>query len=285
MKKKRNILQCLAMVVAIAVFFIFQAYDRIRTDSKPPKFSVEDEVLEMSVCDPSSKLLQGISARDDRDGDVSDSILVESVGSISEDHTAVVTYAAFDESGNVAKTTRSIRYTDYRSPRFTFDHAMAFSSGDTGDIMQYIGAQDVLEGDISRRVRATLISDTSSLRNEGNHLVRFSVTNSLGDTAVLEVPVEVYSPKQYNAEISLMEYILYLPKGSQFSPENYLVSFRYGGDVVNLSRTMPAGFSLKYNNTVDTATPGVYAVSYTLTHTDRNVDYVAHSVMIVVVEE
>ncbi len=284
-KKKRFLLQCVALVAAIAAFFIFRTYNRMRADTKAPEFSIDDEVLELSVSEPASALLQGITAEDNRDGDVTHSIVVESIGSISEDHTAVVTYAAFDNSGNVAKVRRNIRYTDYHSPRFTFEQAMSFSVDAAGDIMQYIGAQDVLEGDISRRVRANLVSDTGSLRSEGNHTVRLTVTNSLGDTAHLEIPVEVYAVKQYNATLKLSKYILYLPKGSDFDPENYLASFYYNGNTVSLSRMVPSGYSLKYDNTVDPSKPGTYAVNYTVTHEDRNVDYVGHSVLIVIIEE
>lgn len=285
MKKYKIVLHILALLVAIASFFLFRAYMRITTDSKAPVFSVSEDVLEMSVSDPETTLLQGISARDNRDGDVTHTILVESVTAINKDHIATVTYAAFDRSGNISKIQRKVHYTDYHAPRITLTHPACFS-GETGEtMMNYVGAQDVLEGDISRRVRATLVSNTGSLSKEGNHLVHLAVNNSLGDAVQLEIPVEVYPTGLYNAQLMLEEYIVYLPKDSIFRPESYLDSFEYSNKSINLSRNHPIGFTVKYNNNVQTYIPGVYSVSYTATYTDRNIEYTGHSVLIVVIEE
>ena len=229
--------------------------------------------------------MQGISAEDDRDGDVSHTILVESVTAINNDHVAIVTYAAFDRSGNISKTQRKIHYTDYHSPRIVLTHPACFY-GETGEnLMRYVGAEDVLEGDISRRVRATLISNTGSLRDEGTHIVHFGVTNSLGDSVQLEIPIKTYSASLYNARLELTDYIIYLSKGSDFRPENYLEALEYGNKSLNLTRNFPMDFSIKYDNTVQTGVPGVYAVSYTASYTDRNIDYTGYSVLIVVIEE
>ena len=285
MKKSKIILHILALIVAIASFFLFRAYIRITTDSKPPEFRVEEGILELSVSDPESALMQGISARDNRDGDVTHTILIESVTAISNDQVATVTYAAFDRSGNISKIQRKVRYTDYRSPRILLTHSAAFPGESGADLMNYVSAEDVLEGNIGRRVRATLVSNTGSLSREGIHTVRLGVTNSLGDSVQLEIPVEIYAAGLYNASLTLKDYILYLPKGSVFHAENYLNSFEFGGKSINLSRNQPIGFSVKYDDTVRTNVPGVYSVSYTATYTDRTVQYTGHSVLIVVIEE
>ena len=47
------------------------------------------------------RINKGVSARDNRDGDVTHTIIIESITAINEDHVAVVSYAAFDRSGNV----------------------------------------------------------------------------------------------------------------------------------------------------------------------------------------
>lgn len=285
MKKSKIILHCIALAVAIASFVLFRAYIRVSTDTSAPEFSVDESTLELSVSDPESALLQGITARDDRDGDVTHTILVESVTAITDDHYATVTYAAFDKAGNISKVKRRIHYTDYRSPRITLDHAACFAGESAVELMDYVGAEDVIEGDISRRVRATLVSNTGSVQNEGTHLVRLSVTNSLGDFVQLEIPLEVYANGLYNAQLELKENIIYLPKGTSFNAESYLSSFTYAGKTVSLTRTRPIGFTLKYDNTVNTNTPGVYAVNYTMTFTDHNTLFTGHSVLIVVIEE
>jgi hypothetical protein len=284
-KKRKIILHILLLIIAAASFFLFRAYIRVSTDSKPPVFSVGKEMLELSVSDPESALLQDISAKDARDGDVTHTILVESVTAINDENIATVTYAAFDRSGNIAKTQRKVHYTDYHAPRITLTHPACFV-GETGaDLMSYVGAEDLLEGDIGRRVRATLVSNTGSLTKEGTHTVRLAVSNSLGDSVQLEIPIEIYPVGLYNAQLELEEYIIYLPKGSAFRPEDYLDSFVYGNKSISLARNHPMDFFVKYGNTVQTSVPGVYSVSYTATYTDRNAQYTGHSVLIVVIEE
>ena len=285
MKKTKIILHIMTLAVAIASFFLFRAYMRVTTDSKPPVISVDEGVLELSVSDPESALLQGVSARDNRDGDVSHTILVESVTAINDEHIATVTYAAFDRSGNISKTQRKVHYTDYHSPRITLSHPACFAGESGQDMMDFVGAEDVLEGDIGRRVRATLVSNTGSLNKEGVHTVRLGVTNSLGDSVQLEIPIEIYPHGLYSAQLELKDYIIYLPKGSVFRAENYLDSFHYANKTISLTRSQPVDFSVKYTGTVQTNVPGVYSVSYTATYTDRSVDYTGHSVLIVVIEE
>lgn len=285
MKKRKIILHILILAVAIASFFLFRAYVRFTTDSKPPEFRVEEGMLEISVSDPESVLMQGISAKDNRDGDVSHTILVESITAINDDHVATVTYAAFDRSGNISKIQRKVRYTDYHAPKIVLTHPACFSNGTGDTLMNYVGAQDVIDGDIGRRVRATLVSNTGSLNNEGIHTVHLSVNNSLGDAVQLDLPVEIYPTGLYNARLSLKEYIVYLPKGSAFRAEDYLDFFEYGDKTISLSRTAPMGFSIKCGNTVQTNVPGVYSVSYTAAYTDNKIEYTGHSVLIVVIEE
>lgn len=285
MKKSKIILHIFALVVAVASFFLFRAYIHFTTDSKPPVFSVDEEILELSVTDPEAVLFLGISAEDDRDGDVSRTILVESITAINDDHIATVTYAAFDRSGNISKTQRKVHYTDYHSPRIILTHPACFY-GETGEtLMNYVGAEDVLDGDISRRVRATLISDSGSLRDEGTHIIHLGVTNSLGDAVQLEIPITVYSASLYNARLELTDYIIYLPKGADFQANKYLKTLGYANKTLDLTRTFPADFCVKCNDPVQTGVPGVYTVSYTASYTDRNIEYTGYSVLIVVIEE
>lgn len=284
MKKSKIILHILALVVAVASFFLFRAYTQIKTDSVAPRISMDTDMIEVSVSDPEATLLQGISARDNRDGDVTHTVIIESITAINEEHVAVVSYAAFDRSGNVGKAQRNVRYTDYHAPRITLTHPACFTVNEAEKLMDFVGAQDVLEGDISHRVRATVVSN-SSIRNEGAHTVHFGVTNSLGDSVQLEIPIHVYANGLYNAQLELSEYIIYLPKGSSFTPNNYLKTFTYSGNSINLSRTHPADMNVRCDNPVKIHTPGVYSVKYTVTFTDRNVTFTAYSNLIVVIEE
>lgn len=283
--KRINILLLAVLAAAIALFGAYQLWVHNRLDTVGPVITIDEELLEISVKDEEEALMQGIRAVDERDGDVTASLLVESVYGITEDNLTTVTYAAFDRAGNVSKVQRQVRYKDYQSPRFQLHRSLCFPGGSGFDLLEYVGAYDVLEGDIHRRVRATLVSNTDSINQTGSHTVRFQVTNSLGDTVVADLPVEVYDPEWYTASVELDEYLVYLDQGAAFDPADYLRTFVVRGEDVDVSRGVPDGIQCDISGTVNTRTPGIYPVTYTLTTTQNLMTFSGQAVLIVIVEE
>lgn len=283
--KRINILLSIVLAAAVGLFAVYLLWIHNNLDTTGPVINVSQELLEISVSDPESALLQGITAVDARDGDVTDSLLVESVYGINEDHLTTVTYAAFDRSGNVSKVQRQVRYTDYESPKFQLYRTLCFPGGSGFDLLEYVGASDVLEGDIRRRVRATLVSDTKSVSNIGSHVVRLQVTNALGDTVEADVPVEVYDPEWYSASVELDAYLLYLKKGDAFDPEDYLKTFVVRGEDIDIRYGIPEDVSCTITNLVNTRVPGVYQVKYILSKNINLVTFSGQAVLIVIVTE
>ena len=290
MKKKGNIVLVLLIICCFAAFYAYKTLDAVRTDNDAPAIYMDAKIPEISVKDPKSALMQGISAEDRTDGDVTASLVVESIELISNDGQIKVKYAAFDKAGNVAKVQREAKYTDYKSPKFSMAKPVFFQYGADFDMLKIMSAEDVIDGDIQHRIRATML-DGGSIAELGIHTVRFQVTNSLGDATTLEIPVEVYDPELYDAALTLKTSLLYLDQGSSFSPEAYLDTYTYRGTETNLQRGLPENFSLKTEGKVDTKTPGTYSVKLLVTYTlrneadpSRNQEYVAGSRLTVVVE-
>ena len=282
--KRMNALLLLILAVAVGLFGCYYLWVHNRLDTVGPEILIEEGILELSVEDSEEALMQGIRAQDARDGDVTGSILVESITGINEDKVTNVTYAAFDRAGNVTKAERQVRYTDYTPPRFEVYDSLTFPAGGGTDLLDCIGAVDTLEGDISRRVRATLISDTRGIAYEGNHRVELQVTNSLGDTVKTVIPVLVYSPEWYTADVELSSYLIYLKQGDSFNPNRYLKSFVYRGEPIEIRGTVPEGIDVNIQNGVRTNTPGVYEVSYVLSMTQNTVTHSGIAKLIVIVE-
>ena len=243
--------------------------------------------LQLSVEASHKDLLQGVTAKDQKDGDVTASLVVESVRLADSDGTVTVTYAAFDRAGNVTKATRQVQYTDYVSPRFSLRAPLVLAQNSSVDVLNLIRATDLFDGDISRNIRATSLEEIS-VSALGTHQVEFRVTSSLGDTVKLVLPVEVYAAGIYQASLNLTEYLIYLPAGADFDPKDYLDSFTMGMEETSLKQGVPANLSLKTTGTVDTKTPGVYSVGYTVTYKQDSTGsrvYSGYSKLIVVVEE
>lgn len=288
--RRKNWLLILLIIVCLGAFFGYRTYDRLRTDTKAPEIHMDDTIPEISVQDPRSALLKGITATDKKDGNVTDSLVVESITLLDSEGKLSVSYAAFDEAGNVAKAERAAKYTDYRSPRLTLKAPLAYTFGSSFDLLSNVGATDVIDGDIQHRVRATSLDDVS-IAELGTHYVRFQVSNSLGDTVSQVFPVEIYESGAFEASLALTEYLVYLPVGAGFNPQSYLDSFTWRGDTVRLTEGMPDDFALKTSGNVNTQTPGVYNVEFRVTYTDRHAtnpdydeQYTGYSKLIVVVE-
>ena len=282
--KRINALLLMVLAVAIGLFAGYHIWVHNRLDTVGPAIIVDDGLLEISVKDSEDAILAGIRAEDERDGDVTDTILVESIYGISEDNTTTVTYAAFDRAGNVSKIQRKVRYRDYESPRFQLRGSLTFDYGSGFDLLDYIGAVDVIDGDIGRRVHATLISDTRSIEAEGRHQVKLQVTNNLGDTVEIILPVEVYDPEWYAADVLLSDYMIYLDRGDAFDPLQYLREFVLRGEPIDVSAEIPADIEVEIANGVDTDVPGVYEVTYILSKSLNLNTYSGIARLIVVVE-
>ena len=78
----------------------------LNKDRKPPVISFSgNDLIYYSGID-NEKLLQGVSAADAKDGDVTDRIVVEKIVQNKNENRAVVYYAVTDLDGNAAKASR-----------------------------------------------------------------------------------------------------------------------------------------------------------------------------------
>ena len=288
--KKNNLLLLFLIALCIAVFYGYQAYDRARTDLKPPVIHLDPQIVEISVNAPKGILLQDVTAEDDVSGDVTDSVIVESIRLLSNDGRFSVGYAAFDDAGNVTKIQKEAQFNNYRPPRFTLSAPLLYPFGKTFDVLDDIGAKDSVDGDISHHVRA-MLTESTPVSTEGTHMIQFQVSNSMGDTTTEILPVEVYDSEDYNAELTLKEYIIYLPINGIFNAKFYPDTFTYQRQTYQLGTILPDKYSLEISGEVDTRTPGVYPVTYTLTYTEKNSPtqkesnaYIGFSKLIVIVE-
>lgn len=257
----------LALIMLCSGLFLLYVFGYQRgVDTQPPTISFSDQTLELSALDPKQTLLQGVTAQDNKDGDVTASVVVASIQLADADGTINVTYAAFDAAGNVTRAVRQARYTDYESPKFSLSKSLTFAYNSGFDIFSLVQAEDMLDGDISHRVRITSLDDASVL-TMGTHQVELKVSNSLGETVKLVIPVEVYAAGTYDAVVTLTDYLVYLPVGGQLDEESYLEEYIRAGSAVALWEALPEDYSLDIISNVQPDVPGVYTVEYRVTQT------------------
>lgn len=219
----------------------------------PPEISCPNEVLEVSASDTEDALLVGVTAKDQQDGDLTDRIIISGISKLITSDTAKVTYLVFDSDNNVASAVRRIRYVDYHCPTFEVLEPLVYATSEEVSILSRLKATDVVDGDISQNIRVSTLEPT-------NHTEIFHITvqvsNSLGDTSILTLPVVMLESNPLRPEIQLSDSLIYVDQDSQFIPSAYLLSVRAPG-------LTPSVADVTVDNGVDTSKPGTYYVTYT----------------------
>lgn len=258
------------LTVVSALFLLTTANARLSGDQVPPTISCDTELMEVSVSDGDDVLLSGVTASDKQDGDLTGKILIQGISKLITNDTAKVSYVVFDSDGNVASCTRQIRYTDYEKPHFTLNAALIYLENEDIQLLDRLQAVDVIDGDITDSIRVSSLASTSDPEIS---TVAVQVTNSMGDTARLTLPIVKYSGAVVRPVINLSQYLVYLEQGASFNANSYLSSVSTPSGAGNRNDVQISG-------TVDMETPGTYYVYYRYPYSMTS----AVSVLTVVVE-
>ena len=257
----------IALVILFAVTSVVFGVDRIRTrrdrDIIPPVISCENEELHLSVSSTDEDLLRGVRAVDERDGDVTSTIVIAGKSNFIEEGEIRVDYSAFDSHNNVATYSRRVIYDDYHSPRFYSKSPLLMRMSSSYDF-DFFGAEDVLSGDISRKVK--IVTSSSGSASTGEYPVVLEVTNDYGDVEKLSLILHVCSASEYNRmRPSLSDYIVYIPVGEEIDLRSYLIGIRQGDREMAFEEAeVNAGSITIDDSLVDYSTPGVYSVDFDL---------------------
>ena len=82
-------------LLSVVLYALDQNQIRRKTDQTIPKISMDQDEIQVSVKDPEKVWKKGITAYDEKDGDITDSLVIESVSTFLEKGRRLVSYAAF----------------------------------------------------------------------------------------------------------------------------------------------------------------------------------------------
>ena len=267
---------CIATALSVLAFALAIYYTQFYKDVVPPEIRMDADVITVSAADGDEALLRGVTATDNRDGDITGAVLVDGVSQLTGPNAARVRYIVFDAAENAATASRTVVYSDYEAPRVSILQPLIYNVGDTIALRGRVIARDCLEGNITDRIRIS--SKDLSNRAAGVYHLTIWVMNKLGDVSTVTVPVIVREDDPAAPVVELKSYLTYLARGEEFDPKAYFQSYYDSAD----SRARNYYDHLEVSGEVDTDTPGTYEVTYSATNSDG---LTGQAILTVVVEE
>lgn len=261
----------IVFVITIVLFCWFYISEQKNVDYTVPHIEISSDVLNVSIHDTKDYLLTGVTAYDQKDGDITSKVIVESISKFSKEGTCIVTYAVMDSDKHVAKNSRTIRYTDYTSPEFYLEKPLIFKLDENVDIRKVVGAVDCIEGDISDKV--TIIATDFTDNTVGVFTLSLQATNKLGDVIYADLPIYVEEINARALTVELSKYLVYVEKGESPDFEEYISS-------VSSNFVEVDNYYLLLSSNFDSNTPGTYSVHFNV---EDSAGHTGHSILTVIV--
>ncbi len=224
-----RILVVMMFILSAGSYAVLRYYHEINLDETAPRIICSTDTIEISVEDPEEKLMEGVTASDDKDGDLTGEVIVENLGPFMSDGSRNITYVVCDSSNNTGRVSRTLTYSDYEPPRFSISRQLRFPAGTEVDILEYLHAEDCLDGNLTNQIRLTY-GYLPYEPDAGKYELGYQISNSAGDVSGIELMVEIYEPgdDMYTPVIHLKDYVVYVKKGKSFNPYQYIENVTVG---------------------------------------------------------
>ena len=244
----------LLFVLSLGLYGAGRVKEKRDEDPTRPVITSDREVLEISVNYGEEELFAGLTAQDERDGDLTDEIIHGKFSQFIEPGVCNLGYVVFDSSNQAGTLSRKVRFVDYESPKLSLSRPLVLTIGEGESAIDSIGASDVLDGSLSDMVKQ--VSSTVDYRTEGDYTVSVEVSNSFGDVEEQTLPVHIVSAGRQELQIELSAPLVYLKAGDSFDPHAFVTALTSsGGEALD-----PA--LVQADSQVNTAEPGCYEVHY-----------------------
>lgn len=268
-----RVFSVLLCIISTALFVFSGIYTQRGSDSNGPEIHMETSEIEVSIKATEAELLEGVTAKDEKDGDVTESLMVESMGLFVEKGKRKIVIDAFDSNHNISRTERVIKYTDYVSPKIILEGPLRAPLNDIDTLVDVIKVEDCLEGDITENLQITLLEDMTGIAAAGEYGMKLTVANAVGDVIEIPATVELYEYSRDSSvpKVTLTDYLIYSKVGQEIDPQAYLKGVTIRGSEYEWTETEAQGLVIPYTkrqidieNNVDIETPGVYEIVYSL---------------------
>lgn len=254
----------MALALAIVIFVAAEMREQMNADDTLPSITMDSDAIDISYEYTTDQLLEGVSAYDEADGDLTSQVMVGSFTRFIDPGICDLSYVVFDSSEHMATATRRVHFTDYHSPQFGLAEPLVFAESTTNntEVRALFSANDVLDGDLTDWI--TYVETDAAYNNPGDYTITMEVSNSFGDTVSYAFPIHIYERNTQDFDITLTTPLVYVEQGSSFDPMAYVES------IVDYSGNKYDPALLNVTSTVDTGTPGIYEVHYEIGNASVN---------------
>lgn len=251
---KKFILTLFLFIGLYALFLVrIKLYDN--GENAAPVITIDNEILTVSVKDNESALLNGVSASDAEDGDLTSKIVIDSISEFDEKNYRTVTYVVFDNNDQMAKATRRINYSDYEAPVFDIKAPLVFYYvANNSEFTYFVTANSSLDGNISNKI---LVENDFYV--EGKREVKYSVTDSCGVKSTITLKADELNDIP-SIDFTLSDYLIRVGKGNEIDPYSYIEHIEYMG--MDLTNNIE---NISIQNNYDPTTEGMYEFIYRYT--------------------
>lgn len=222
------------MVIVCLALGAFTVFLRFSEDKEAPEIRFQDDEIMFVQGEDDNVLLEGVTAVDNQDGDVTQSLVVEKVCPSEDGNTAIVVYVARDKSNNITKENRIVMYQKNEN-----EEAVSEPEAAPDDNVEDVTAEPSTEEITVPEVTATPIPE-----------------ESLED---LNLPAG--SPR-----IKLRETSVTIPRGTLVDRMSYIESVT---DDLDAEDSLWRSISIT-GDTLDSNVPGTYNLIYFVVDTNGN---------------
>ncbi len=240
-----SVVLCLALVAGVGYYVVSR-------DTEGPEIIVSNQMLSYTEGQDKSELLAGVTAVDEKDGDVSDSLVVETVKPGKTGDRAIAVYVAMDSHSNVTRMEYEIAYQGGDSS--TLNTVNPVPGGEEAEITE--APQESTEPPVSEEPEgengAEGDADETALRQQAE-----------ADIAALPAGSPVVRLSQYSVTLSTRDTFNYANYIDSITDDHDTRDELYGGIQVDRSD-------------LDMSQPGTYDVTYRVVDSNGNGSNTAH---------
>lgn len=268
-KKNRIFLILFLSINLIYICFILISKIGDLNKNELPVIKMNENLITVKASASEDTLLNGLSAYDEEDGDLSDDIFIYNISSFDENNERVITYGVFDSSNQLVIASRKLKYSNYSAPKFSSTRSF-INMNMSSDNFSFIHAKSVVDGDISNKISLTKSEVNDSI------VYHFSVSDSTGTSSSFEIRDEINLNALYsNIDITLKKYLVYVHVGDDFDFYDNIKSIS-----TNLGNYNHLKNDVDIETNYDSNKKGIYEARFTLNRS--NGDYGISKMLIIV---